>query len=88
MRENIRHASRSFGLEVVDDVPGRGACCGVMSGSGATLRSGRVRVFARRMVVVECGGRCVRMGMSDGSSFRDMLRGRRQRRALARGRQR
>lgn len=51
-----------------------GTCCGVMSGTGATLRSGRVRVFARRTVAEECGGRWVRIGMSDGSTFRDMLR--------------
>jgi hypothetical protein len=49
------------------DVEGMSVDGGLMSGTGATLRSGRVRVFARRTVVpVGAGGLWVGIGTSDG----------------------
>jgi hypothetical protein len=61
-REKMTHASVEE-----DDSSGAGKgdiCeCGVMRGGGATPRSGRVRVFALR-IVGPCLGLVVGMGMS------------------------
>lgn len=69
--ENNRHGSMPLpgmpdGIE--PDALGDSDEGGLMSGTGATLRSGRVSVLARRMVVpVEIGGRVVRTGTSLGA---------------------
>lgn len=68
--ENNRHGSMPLprmpdGIE--PDALGDSDEGGLMSGTGATLRSGRVSVLARRIVVpVEIGGRVVRTGTSLG----------------------
>jgi hypothetical protein len=61
--EVMRQASLSLDWEGWEAAPGSTA--GVMSGTGATPRSGLVRVFARRIAVPEDWmGRVVGMGTS------------------------
>lgn len=70
MREKSRHPLKLESSWGETGAPaGKFALCGLMSGTGATLRSGRVRVFARRTVPVDGGGRWVRIGISAVSYF-------------------
>lgn len=68
MREKMRHASRPCcGTEVIPEPGGICAPWGLMSGTGATLLSGRVNVFARRTVPEGLRTRGVGMGTSEES---------------------
>jgi len=68
MRENMRQASRVSSSAWTWEPEGRWADCGLMSGTGATLLSGRVSVLARRMVV-EAGLRTRGVGMGTSESL-------------------
>lgn len=64
-REKILHVSKPESSATGTEPGGRWAELGLISGTGATLRSGRVRVFARLTVVPEeVGSRGVGIGMS------------------------
>lgn len=63
--ENSRHGSIPPPEDIEPGAPGDSDEEGLMSGTGATPRSGRLSVLARRMVVpVDIGGRVVRTGTS------------------------
>ena len=73
IEKNVQRSKPDLEVSAKATAPGeeeRWAAGGLMRGTGATLRSGRVRVFARRMVApLGGGGRVVGMGMSVKSWF-------------------